>query len=107
MDKIKMKNVVVLKNLPSNLVEEAFVVVKSKKIARKLEYIDNKKNGIKKDEKDKEYVIREAESVLSDYVNLIEKKEKNNVHSLYKKRYNFFKIYGIIITIVLIISCIY
>ena len=34
-----MKNVVVLRNLPSNLIEEDFVVVKSKKIAKSLERI--------------------------------------------------------------------
>ena len=34
MEKCKMKNVVVLKNLPSNLIEEAFVVVKSRKLQK-------------------------------------------------------------------------
>ena len=46
MEKSKMKNVVVLKNLPSNLIEEAFVVVKYRKVARSLEYIDGKSDWI-------------------------------------------------------------
>ena len=44
-----MKNVVVLRNLPSNLIEEAFVVVKSRKVARSLEYIDGKHDKFKSD----------------------------------------------------------
>ena len=31
MEKSQMKNIVILKNLPSNLIEEAFVVLKSRK----------------------------------------------------------------------------
>ena len=46
MEKCKMKNVVVLRNLPSNLIEEAFVVVKSKKIAKSLERIDARNEKI-------------------------------------------------------------
>ena len=52
MEKSKMKNIVILKNLPSNLIEEAFVVVKSRKVARNLEYIDGKKNKFESDCKD-------------------------------------------------------
>ena len=40
MEKSQMKNIVILKNLPSNLIEEAFVVLKSRKTAKRLEYIE-------------------------------------------------------------------
>ena len=39
-----MKNIVVLKNLPSNLVDEAIVILKSKKTAKKLELIEKNSN---------------------------------------------------------------
>ena len=48
MENNKMKNIVVLKNLPSNIVEEAIVFVKTNKYAKKLEYID-KTTNLKKD----------------------------------------------------------
>ena len=38
-----MKNIVVLKNLPSNLVDEAIVILKSKNTAKKLELIEKSK----------------------------------------------------------------
>ena len=38
-----MKNMVVLKNLPSNLVEEAIVILKSSKKVKKLEKIEKNK----------------------------------------------------------------
>ena len=40
METSKMKNMVVLKNLPSNLVEEAIVILKSSKKVKKLEKIE-------------------------------------------------------------------
>ena len=43
MESSKMKNMVILRNLPSNLVEEAIVILKSSKKVRKLEKIENSK----------------------------------------------------------------
>ena len=49
MESSNMKNMVILKNLPSNLVEEAIIILKSNKKAKKLEKID-KNNKIEKNE---------------------------------------------------------
>ena len=106
MEKCKMKNVVVLKNLPSNLIEEAFVVVKSRKVARSLECIDKKNRKIDGDSKDDGYIVREAESVLSNYANLVEKKDGKNFDFPLRRKYNFFKFYGIFITIAFIAAVI-
>ena len=98
-----MKNIVVLKNLPSNLVEEAIVILKSKRNVKKLEYID-KKETIKKDESNKDnYIIREAESVISSYINSIQKKENREESIKIKKKYKRLKIYSFIVTLFLII----
>lgn len=101
MEKSKMKNIVILKNLPSNLIEEAFVVVKSRKVARNLEYIDGKKNKFESDCKDDGYIVREAESVLSSYVNFVEKGSGKTEKKSFEKRYKMTKIYGIVATIVI------
>lgn len=107
MKKCKMKNVVVLKNLPSNLIEEAFVVVKSKKVARSLEHIDGKNENIERKDKDDGYIVREAESVLTSYVSLVEKKAEKRVDLGLKKRYNILKIYGVLVTVAFIVAVVF
>ena len=63
MDTEKMKNMVVLKNLPSNIVEEAIVILKPNIKLKSLDTIDknNKKNEKVKQEDHKKYIISEAE----------------------------------------------
>ena len=106
MEKCKMKNVVVLRNLPSNLIEEAFVVVKSKKVAKSLERIDARNEKIDGKNKDDGYIVREAESVLSSYISLVEKKDEKKVDFGLKKRYNVVKIYGALVTVALVVVAI-
>ena len=106
MEKCKMKNVVVLKNLPSNLIEEAFVVVKSKNVAKSLERIDAKNENIERKNKDDGYIIREAESVLTSFVSLMEKKERKKVDLGLNRRYNMLKIYGVLVTVAFMVAII-
>ncbi|MDO5557182.1 MAG: hypothetical protein Q4G05_02945 [Clostridia bacterium] len=72
----KMKNVVVLKNLPSNIIEEAIVILKQNKKAVVFENkndIDNRvdkdyinsKNGISSS---KDYIVKEAELIIKDCI---------------------------------------
>jgi len=107
MEKGQMKNIVVLKNLPSNLIEEAFVIVKSKKVARCLENLDNKSKANEDFEKKDDYIIREAESVLFNCANLVEKKDVKKEDSLWKKKYKITLMYGIFVSLSLIVAIIY
>ena len=105
MEKSQMKNMVVLKNLPSNLIEEAIIIFKTNKYIKKTEYIE-KKDTLKSKEKqtnNNNYIIREAESVISNYINNLEKKEKKTVQSNIHKKYKKLKIYSILVTIALLI----
>jgi len=97
MDMSHMKNIVVLKDLPSNLVEEAIVVLKENKKVKKYQYIDSEKNKnvdtnkekSKKTADNSEYIVKEAESVISQYISNLEMKSpkwKNNIKKL-EKRY--------------------
>ena len=98
-----MKNIVVLKNLPSNLIEEAIVILKSRKIAKKLEYIDKKEN-LKKDITNKDnYMVREAENIISNYISNMEKKDKMKEELKTNRKYKRLKVYSFIVTIFLII----
>ena len=101
MDVSKMKNMVVLKDLPSNIVDEAFVVLKTNKKVKKLEKIENNKQFKKQDEnkKDKEYFLKEAEMLISDYILKIENKGKVKCNSNDKKL-NKFKKWAYITTLI-------
>lgn len=98
MDTSNLKNIVVLKDLPSNLVEEAIVVLKQNRKIPKLELIDkeNKKKNVNNIEKkannqtenSKDYIVKEAQMLLSEYILNSEKKnlkDNNGVQQLKKK----------------------
>lgn len=98
-----LKNIVVLKNLPSNLVDEAIVILKSNKTAKKLQTIEN--NIIRSYENNthtNDYVIKEAESVIASYISKLEKnkltkKSNINIEMKYKK----IRAYSVIVSIIL------
>ena len=80
MDIENMKNMVVLRNLPSNLIQEAFVVLKDNVKVHKEEFAGNKKEENKlKNKNDKDYVVKEAEMIISEYIHQIDKKQFKNV----------------------------
>lgn len=90
METSKMKNMIILKNLPSNIIEEAIVVLKpNKKILNAAEHINNNYNESKPYKED--YIIKEAQMVISNYISEIKenKKEKEikfkNMENKYKK----------------------
>lgn len=118
-----MKNIVILKNLPSNIIEEAIVVVKNKK--QILDDVDiNKKNknevqgymsndDFKKMEKIKqesrEYVVKEAESVIANYLEKVSDRERRKKRKNIEARYykiKYMNIALILLTIMSTIICI-
>ena len=94
MDISNMKNVVVIKNLPSNIVEEAIVVLKKNIKIKKLELTtnksENKNNSNKKqDSNSKNYIVKEAEMLISNYVSKLDKPKELSYSS--KKLQNKYK----------------
>lgn len=81
-----MKNIVVLKNLPSNIVEEAIVVLKGNKV----KLPENKDKGNDNKEKTNDYILKEAEMVISNYLSKVEnrgligKKKNKGIEKKYK-----------------------
>lgn len=77
-----MKNIVVLKDLPSNLIEEAIVILKENQTIKRPEYSEKKKVSRveqKKIDNPKEYIVKEAEMVVSQYIsNMEQKREKSS-----------------------------
>lgn len=78
MEDIDLKNMIILKDLPSNIVKEAYVVFKSNKMIKKFQKInkndENRQQDIEKE--DNQYAIKEAEMLVMDYIEKTEKSEK-------------------------------
>ena len=87
MDANVMKRIIVLKNLKSNMIEEAYIVFKNNSKIYKYEKINEKKSESEnRENKDKNYMIKEAEMIINDYICKMESKEfKFNNKSLKRK----------------------
>ena len=89
-----MKNMVVIKNLPSNIVEEAIVILKPNVKLKNMDLAENKvknkesKNKNKQDSK--KYIVNEAEMIINNYLSNLEKEKKNN-YKINKKIENKYK----------------
>ena len=103
---MEMKNMIVLRNLPSNIVEEAWVILKpeiknkEKEVIRKL-----KSNDIKSKAEDG-YVVKEAETVIHDYLKNINNYEDKKKYNTIIKKYNKLKKISFIVFCILTITCI-
>ena len=109
MEASKLKNMVVLKNLPSNIVDEAIIILKTSKKVKKLQKIEKNKNvQIKEDtKKDKEYILKEAEMLVNNYISKIENNDKKEIFNKEaKEKYNKLKKYAIIATLMCIMQAI-
>jgi len=94
-----MKNIVILKDLPSNLVEEAIVFLKENQKLKKPELIDvevKKQNGkptAKTEKNPKDYIVNEAQMLIADYISKVENSHKNEEYPYkkLKKKYRLLK----------------
>lgn len=86
-----MKNMVIIKNLPSNLIEEAFVILKPNLKVKELETLNLEKNNNNDSSKNKNdnYIVKEAEMLVAEYISKIENKnsirKNNDIEKKYKK----------------------
>lgn len=114
MEASKLKNMVILKNLPSNLIEEAIVVLKSTTKVRDLQKIEKSKSNKKenKEKRENDYVLKEAEMIVARYISQLEKEknqkenDKKNVNKKYKrlKNYAYISIFIILIQALMIFA---
>ena len=103
MEASNLKNMVVLKNLPSNIVDEAIIILKNSKKIKKLEKVENNKTTNKKEKQttQKDYILKEAEMLVNSYVSKIENKEdKKFEDNKMQQKYKKIKKYSIITTII-------
>ena len=103
METSKMKNMVVVKNLPSNMIEEAIVIFKENSKIKAKDVI-NKSNQLSQVQgKSKDIIFKEAEMLVNDYVKRVESSKNRKI---FDKKINdkFLKKYSVVITILFIIS---
>ena len=98
MNNLDMKNIIVLKDLPSNIIDEAIVILKDNKI-KKREKSENASEFMNSN------VISEAQNVISEYIERLErpKKERQNEKKLLLK-YKRLQILSILVTGGMILS---
>ena len=100
----QMKNMIVLRDLPSNIVDEAIVILKNNAKVKNRQAIENG-NGDKFKENssiDYDSVIKEAEYVIENYIKDIEKpKGTNNQLKDMKIKYKKLQISSLFIGITL------
>ena len=104
----KLKNMIVLKDLPSNVVDEAIVILKPNVKIKKFNHIDKKKakSVIDKKGTSKEFILDEAKMVISNYISGLEKpkREKNKQDNKIRNECKKFKILSVGLLVLLLLS---
>lgn len=88
---MEMKDMIVIKNLPSNIVEEAWVVIKPEVKNKEKELIKRMKNSKMNTKTENGYVLKEAETVIYDYLKNINSYEDKKKYNDIMKKYNKLK----------------
>ena len=98
METSKLKNMVVLKSVPSNIIEEAIIVlkknikVKELEIQNQIEQDKTKKELPNKSSNKENYIIKEAEMIINQYISKVENnKRKEEQNKKQKRKYNTLK----------------
>lgn len=103
-----LKNMVVLKNLPSNIVEEAIVILKSNKKIKQVEKIEKNKlkENFENKKKEKDYIIKEAEMLVYNYISNLEQKKKNRNMNNKKLNQKYIRVkkYAIISSLIILLE---
>jgi len=103
MDTSNIRNIVVLKNLPSNIVDEAIVALKNNELIKNKQLIENGQNKKLKN-KNKDYIVKEAENVITNYISNIEKqKNKKSLEEL-ENKYKQLKLITILLAGLIVLS---
>ncbi len=98
MNNLDLKNIIVLKDLPSNIIDEAIVILKNNKI-KKNEKLESTNEPVNTN------IVKEAQIVISEYIKKLEepKINKQNEKRLLLK-YKKLQILTILVTGMMILS---
>lgn len=104
----QMKNMIVLKNLPSNIVEEAIIILKNNKRIKSLDRVEKQTSNSMEKQSSGEYIVKEAEIVIGNYLSKIEKEKQMKSYSVkqIENRYKRMKILSIVLGMIIIVNVI-
>lgn len=107
MEQSNLKNMVILKDIPSNIIEEAIIILKENKKAKRLEKIETKE-GTKKQERTNDYILKEAEMFVNNYVSKIEQKKKTKsvINKKLERKCNRLKNYAGLASLIILLETI-
>ena len=80
-----LRKMIVLKNIPSNMIEEAIIVLKQNVNEKNLKVINNNYKNKYSEKNNKDYIVKEAELIVSDYIKNIEKNKFKRIKIQRKK----------------------
>ena len=100
MENNKIKNTIVLRGMASNVVDEAIVILKPHVKIKKTQVVNN----IIEKSNSKELIMKEAEHIVSEYVNRISVKEIENAKNALEKKVRKLQIISFTFFIILIIT---
>ena len=100
MENNKIKNTIVLRGMASNVVDEAIVILKPHIKIKKTQVVNN----IREKSNSKELILKEAEHIVSEYVNKISVKEIENEKLKLERKVKKLKIISFMFFIILIIT---
>ena len=103
MQNSKLKNSIVLRGMASNVVDEAIVILKPHIKIKKMEHIKN----CKEKSVSKNFIIKEAENVIIEYVNKIDKEKTLNDNKKLINRIRKLQIINILFFIIMTVLVIF
>ena len=112
METSNLKNMVVLKSLPSKIVEEAIIILKKNINVKEYELqnkaeIKNNKDISKSKKNQKDYIVKEAEMLVNNYIYKMENnKKKEQLNKKINDKYKKMKKYVYSLSIITIIELI-
>jgi len=103
MDLNNIRNIVILKDLPSNIVDEAIVVLKNNELIKNRQLIEKGENKKVKN-KNKDYIVKEAENVIVNYISNIGKQKSSQSIKELENKYKQVKLISIILAGLIVLN---
>jgi len=92
-----MKNMIIIKNLPSNMIEEAWVMLKPNLKVKDINKVELQLKANKEPEKkENNNVIKEAELLLAECISKIERGDNIRKNSIIEKKYKKMKLLSVL-----------
>lgn len=101
----KMKNIIVLKGMSSNVVDEAIVVLKPN-VKLKQNELNSKRKIASEDKNKKMIVVKEAENTINNYIRKIQKENVNYSDKQLLKKYRFLQCCNSILIFAIVVATI-